>query len=153
MKIIVDADSQPAKEEIAAAAKRHSIKTVFVMSNAHYSEKNGMADEVMLVDNRKQEADIRIMNIAEKGDIAVTGDTGLGLFLAAKGLIVISPRGKVLGEEELVVKNAMAAVEKKRLRAKKGRVKLRGPSKYTRQDAQRLEMTIENVILKSGEAK
>jgi hypothetical protein len=59
----------------------------------------------------------------------------------------------VLGEEELVVKNAMAAVEKKRLRAKKGRVKLRGPSKYTRQDAQRLEMTIENVILKSGEAK
>ncbi|MGD0565714.1 MAG: DUF188 domain-containing protein [Candidatus Goldiibacteriota bacterium] len=146
----MDADAQPAKEAILSAAKKHSIKTVFVMSNAHYSEKNREADEVILVDNRKQEADIKIMNIAVKGDIAVTGDTGLGLFLAAKGVIVVSPRGKVLSEDELVTRNSVAAIEKKSLRAKKGKVKLRGPSKYTPEDRARLEMTIEKVILNNG---
>jgi uncharacterized protein YaiI (UPF0178 family) len=153
MKIIVDADAQPAKEAILSAAKKHSIRTVFVMSNAHYSEKNEEADEVILVDNRKQEADIKIMNIAAKGDIAVTGDTGLGLFLAAKGLAVISPRGRLLSEDDLVVKNGIAAIEKKSLRAKKGKIKLRGPSKYTAEDRTRLEAAIEKVILNGGAPK
>ena len=153
MKIIVDADAQPAKEAILSAAKKHSIKTVFVMSNAHYSEKNSEADEVILVDDRKQEADIKIMNMALKGDIAVTGDTGLGLFLASKGLTVISPRGRILSEADLVIKNGIAAIEKKSLRAKKGKVKLRGPSKYTPEDRARLEMTIEKVVLNNGGMK
>ena len=146
MKIIVDADAQPAKDAILRAAKKHGLRTVFVMSTSHYSEKNSGADEVIMVDNRKQEADIKIMNISERGDIAVTQDTGLGLFLASKGVKVISNRGRLLSEADLQVKNSIAAVEKKAMRKKTGTIKVHGPPAFTNEDSNRLERIIERVI-------
>ena len=149
LKIIVDADAQPAKEAILRAAKKHGVKTVFVMSTSHFSEKNSGADEVVMVDNRKQEADIKIMNISKRGDIAVTQDTGLGLFLASKGVTVISQRGRFLSEDDLQVKNNIAAIEKKAMRKKSGKIKVHGPSAFTGEDAKRLEQTIERAITQS----
>ncbi len=148
MKIIVDADSQPAKDAITAAAKKHGIKTLFVMSVSHYSENDIGADMTVLVDNRKQEADIKIMNLAEKGDIAVTSDTGLALFLASKGVTVVSQRGRIYGEDELERKVNIAAIEKKAMRAKKGKPRISGPSAYTADDRKRLGASIEKAILK-----
>ena len=147
LKIIVDADAQPAKEAILRAAKKHGIKTVFVMSTSHFSEKNSGADEVIMVDNRKQEADIKMMNISERGDIAVTQDSGLGLFLSSKGVTVISQRGRLLSEDDLQVKNNIAAIEKKSMRKKRGKIKVHGPSAFTVQDSKRLEQTIERAII------
>ena len=149
LKIIVDADAQPAKEAILRAAKKHGVKTVFVMSTSHFSDKNSGADEVIMVDNRKQEADIKIMNISERGDIAITQDTGLGLFLASKGVTVISNRGRLLSEENLQVKNNIASIEKKAMRKKKGKVKIHGPSAFTQEDEKRLEQNIERAITQS----
>lgn len=146
LKIIVDADAQPAKEAILRAAKKHNVKTVFVMSTSHFSDKNSGADEVIMVDNRKQEADIKIMNISQRGDIAITQDTGLGLFLASKGVTVISNRGRLLSEENLQVKNNIASIEKKAMRKKKGKVKIHGPSAFTKEDENRLEQNIERVV-------
>jgi uncharacterized protein YaiI (UPF0178 family) len=149
VKIIVDADSQPARDVILAAAKKNAVRTVFVMSTSHYSEKNEGADEVVLVDNRKQEADIKIMNLAVKGDIAITSDTGLGLFLKSKGVEVISGRGKILSENDLEERFNAAHIEKKAMRAKKGKAKISGPPKYTDDDRNRLAVNLEKAILKN----
>ena len=153
MKIIVDADAQPAKDAILRAAKKHGVKTVFVMSTSHFSEKNCGADEVIMVDNRKQEVDIKIMNISKSGDIAITQDTGLGLFLSSKGVTVISQRGRLLSEDNLQVKNNIAAIEKKAMRKKRGKVRIHGPSAFTTEDSKRLEQTIERVITQSKGGK
>ncbi len=151
MKIIVDADAQPARDAILKAAKKHGIRTVFVMSTSHYSEKNSGADEVIMVDNRKQEADIKIMNVSERGDIAITQDTGLGLFLSGKGVTVISQRGRLLSDADLKVKNSIAAIEKKAMRKKRGKVRVHGPSAFKEEDSKRLEQIIERVIVEGIE--
>ncbi|HDT14623.1 MAG TPA: YaiI/YqxD family protein, partial [Firmicutes bacterium] len=87
MKIIIDGDSAPLKEDITALAEENGIKAVIVTSIAHYTEKTGVQKaETVLVDNRSQAADIKIMNLADRGDVCITGDSGLAHVLFGKGV-------------------------------------------------------------------
>ena len=148
MKIVVDADAQPCKAEILETAKKHNTKLVFVMSVAHYSEKyeDALLKNV-LVDSRKQEADIKIMNITDAGDIAITQDTGLALFLEEKGAHVLNSRGKMMTKAMLEEKMEHVHIEKKAMRAKTGkRAKVGGPSEFSDEDRDRLIRNLEKLI-------
>ncbi len=153
MKIIVDADSQPAKDRVIETAKRHKIKLVFVHSTAHFSpgEEEGYP-EVVMVDNEKQAADIAVMNMARPGDITLTNDTGLASVLTGKGVFVLAPAGSVIDEKNIDARLAEAHRVKKALRSgpmRRGK-KPRGPSKYTKQDGERLINALEEIILKAN---
>ena len=151
MKIIVDGDAQPAKDRIIEAGKKLGVKVVIIYSVAHYTEKiKSSYPEIVLVDNRKQETDIKMMNMAGKGDIAVTNDTGLGLVLAGKGEVVVTAKGRRVSDTDLSAKMEAVHIEKKAIRAKgkgkKKKAKLKGPAAYTKKDADRLVNTLEEII-------
>jgi len=150
MKIVIDGDSQPAKDRIIETAKKYGIKTVIVTSVAHYTEKRDPYAETILVDNRKQEADIRIMNLAEKTDIVITGDVNLGLVAASKGAQVITSRGAAVTVEQLEEQSRTAHFTKKALRSKpksgKKREKVKGPAAFTKADEDRLVEAVEKAI-------
>ncbi|HDU1249637.1 TPA: DUF188 domain-containing protein, partial [Listeria monocytogenes] len=55
----------------------------------------------IFVDTGKESADMRMMNLAKKGDIIVTQDIGLASILLAKGTFVFSNRGELYREEEM----------------------------------------------------
>ena len=148
MKIVVDADAQPCKTEILEIAQKHSIELVFVMSVSHFSEKYEAAIlKNILVDNRRQEADIKIMNITQEGDIAITQDTGLALFLEQKGVRVLNSRGKIMTKSMLEEKMEHVHIEKQAMRAKTGkRAKITGPAEFTNEDKTRLLKNLEKLI-------
>ncbi|MFP4465504.1 MAG: DUF188 domain-containing protein [Candidatus Goldiibacteriota bacterium] len=153
MKIIIDGDSAPLKEDIAALAEKNGIRIIIVTSIAHYTEKPGIGKaELVLVDNRPQEADIKIMNLAEKNDICITGDSGLAHILSGKGVTIVGHKGDILSGADIEINMERAHIFKKALRGKK-RMKMKGPAARTLQDDEKLVEVIGELIkkAKSGE--
>ncbi|MBF2514518.1 YaiI/YqxD family protein [Listeria marthii] len=98
--ILVDADACPVKSEIKQVAKEFHLEVTFVASFNHYSV-NTNGENWIFVDTGKESADMRMMNLAKKGDIIVTQDIGLASILLAKGTFVFSNRGELYREEEM----------------------------------------------------
>ncbi|MBC1543940.1 YaiI/YqxD family protein [Listeria sp. FSL L7-0233] len=98
--ILVDADACPVKAEIKQVAKEFQLEVTFVASFNHYSV-NTNGENWIFVDTGKESADMRMMNLAKKGDIIVTQDIGLASILLAKGTFVFSNRGELYREEEM----------------------------------------------------
>ncbi|MBC1805579.1 YaiI/YqxD family protein [Listeria cossartiae subsp. cayugensis] len=98
--ILVDADACPVKAEIKQVAKEFQLEVTFVASFNHYSV-NTNGEKWIFVDTGKESADMRMMNLAKKGDIIVTQDIGLASILLAKGTFVFSNRGELYREEEM----------------------------------------------------
>ncbi|HPD19064.1 MAG TPA: DUF188 domain-containing protein, partial [Candidatus Goldiibacteriota bacterium] len=133
MRVIIDGDSQPEKNEIIVLLQKHKVKVVMVMSVAHYSPDINSYADVIYVDNKPQETDVKIMNIACENDIVITADTGLSFFLAGKKTIVIDPRGKIFNSKFAGAKIETLHIEKK-LRRSERRVKIKGPKPYLKTD-------------------
>jgi uncharacterized protein YaiI (UPF0178 family) len=150
MRIIIDGDSTPDKQEIIETGKKHGIKVTVVLSTAHFSEKlEGSYAETVLVDSRPQEADIKIMNLARPGDAVITNDTPLSYMLQAKGVYVINSRGVIVSGRDMSA-GMEALHEEKKMRRSGKRTGIRGPRKYSKDDLIKLIKSIEQVIAKGG---
>ena len=148
MKIIIDGDSTPDKKEIIETAKKHGIKTVIVLSTEHFSEElEGSYAETALVENEPQAADIKIMNLAEAGDIVLTNDMPLSFMLQGKKVIVINSRGITVSKKDMSLGMEILHEEKKQRRSPKiKKVQGKGPKKYRREDTVNLIAAIEKAI-------
>ena len=91
MKIVVDADACPVKEQIVRAAKARGVEAVMVFDNTHIIE-DGYSTCVV-VDKGADSADLALVNLLSKGDIAVTGDFGVATLALAKGAYAVSFSG------------------------------------------------------------
>lgn len=92
MRIFVDGDACPVKEEIVEIAAEKEIEVIFIVSIAGYFDR-GWNVEKILVDSFPQAVDIAIVNRVEAGDIVVTQDYGLASLVLGKSGKAISPKG------------------------------------------------------------
>jgi uncharacterized protein YaiI (UPF0178 family) len=146
VKVIIDGDSTPFKAEIIETAKKHGIKAVLVMNTEHFSEKNeGSYAETVLVENRPQASDIRIMNIAEAGDIVLTNDMPLSFMLQGKKVTVINSRGITVSGKDLGPGMEIHHEEKKMRRSGR-KTHSKGPKKFNAEDVSRLIESLEKAI-------
>jgi uncharacterized protein len=126
VKIIVDADACPkAVLQICfQSGRRYNIPVWTVASFNHNIE----SDHHITVGGDSQEADIRIINLTEKGDIVVTQDWGLAAMILGKQAGCLSPDGReyLPGKMEFLL-------EERELKAKYRRSggRTKGPKKRT----------------------
>ena len=148
MKIIVDADACPkgVLNTCFELGHKYSIQVWTVASFNH----NIQSDRHIIVGCDDQEADLKMINIAEEGDIAVTQDWGLAAMLLGKHLRSINPSGIEYRPEtiELLLEEREAKAKYRR-----GGGRTKGPKKRTNEDDKRfrecLEMIIREQLLKS----
>ena len=145
MKIVIDADAQPCRRDIARLALSRGIKAVSVMSFAHHTDKEE-GEEIINVESEPQAADIKIMNIAEAGDIAITQDSALAYVLQGKGVITINSRGYLLDSDTARGAMEAASKAKKSRRKKTGKIRIKGPDAFTNEDKKRLLSAVEKAI-------
>ncbi|MGF7185513.1 hypothetical protein GGQ84_001602 [Desulfitispora alkaliphila] len=127
MKLLIDADSCPVKDEIQEVAAKYSVNVFFVMSTAHFSSASLNCGQVILVDSSSQAVDMEIVNRASRGDIVVTQDYGLAALCLAKKCKAITPRGKIISDKDIeMLLEARHASEV--IRKSGGRVK--GPKSF-----------------------
>ena len=134
MKILVDADACP-KTVLQASmrlGRKYRIPVWTVASFNHHIE----SDHHFVVGDGFQEADVKIVNLTEAGDVVVTADWGLAAMVLGKEARCLSPAGREFRPEKMGFLLEEREVKAK-IRRSGGRTK--GPRKRTAADDQQFE--------------
>lgn len=101
-KILVDSDALPgaARDILFRAAQRVKIRTIFI-ANKLLRMPDSEYISFELADQGFDEADARIVELAESGDIIVTADIPLAAAVVAKGALAVDPRGELYNEDNI----------------------------------------------------
>ena len=141
MKIIVDADACPkgVLQICLEAGSRHGIPVWTVASFNH----NIRSDHHVMVGNAPQEADMKVVNLAEKNDLVITQDWGLAAMVLGKQARCLSPGCREFREE-----NMEFLLEEREIKAKHRRSggRTKGPKKRTPEDDQKFRAALETII-------
>jgi len=120
-------------------ARRYAMPVWTVASFDHNVE----SDHHTVVGNDPQEVDIKIMNLAEAGDVVITQDWGLVAVALGKGTKCLSPSGRELRPDKIEF-----LLEEREVKAKirRGGGRTKGPKKRTLEDDQRFESSLEQIL-------
>ncbi len=141
MKILVDADACP-KSVFRICVKighQYGIQVWTVASFNHSIE----SDHHVVVGSDPQEADIKIINLTEQGDIVVTQDWGLAAVVLGKGARCLGPAGREFRPDRIEFLLEEREIKSK-LRRSGGRTK--GPKKRTSEEDRRFEACLERIL-------
>ncbi|TLG79507.1 YaiI/YqxD family protein [Vagococcus zengguangii] len=128
MRIIIDGDACPVKQEIYQVALETKTPVILVSSYDHVSDKHPEQVEVVYVDRGADSADYKIIGIIQAHDILVTQDYGLASLALPKKVRVLHHTGK-----EYTYANIDQLLEQRHHSAKLRRSgqRTKGPSKLT----------------------
>ncbi len=93
MKILVDADACPVKEILVKEAKKRGIPVTMLLDTSH--ELNDGYSTVVIVDQGRDSADLRLVNLIAPGDIVVTQDYGVAAMSLGRGAKALNQNGLV----------------------------------------------------------
>jgi len=145
MKIIIDADACP-KTVLNICLKLGRQYGIVVWTVASFNH-NIESDHHTMVGSDVQEADLKVINLAEHGDIAVTQDWGLAAMLLGKKVRSLSPIGKEFRPETI---EFMLEEREAKAKFRRGGGQTKGPKKRTVEDdhnfSQRLGLMIQEVL-------
>lgn len=141
MKIIVDADACP-KNALQLCMKLGKEYNVPVWTVASFNH-NIVSDRHIVVGNAPQEADIKVINLSEAGDIVITQDWGLAAMVLGKPAFCLSPSGR-----EYRTENIEFLMEEREIKAKLRRSggRTKGPAKRTAEDDQNFAATLQKIL-------
>ena len=142
MKVFVDADACPVKEDIVEIAQQHEIPVTFIVSTAGHFER-GWKVETILVDSLPQAVDIAIVNRLEADDVVVTQDYGLALLVLGKRGKAISPRGYIFTDENI---DGCLLRRQMNSEARKAGIRRKGSKKRSENDRNRFCRNFHNLL-------
>jgi uncharacterized protein YaiI (UPF0178 family) len=141
MKVLIDADACP-KPVLTTCLEYGQLHGIPVWTVASFNH-NINSDKHVVVGDAPQETDMKLLNLAEKGDLAVTQDWGLAAMLLGKGVVCLSPDGREYRNDSidflLETREAMA-------KFRRGGGKTKGPKKRTPDDNGRFYRTFIELI-------
>ena len=151
IRIYVDADACPVKDEIYRVAIRHSVPVTFVAGQFIRVPQDALIERVA-AGSAMDAADDWIAGCAGKGDIVITADIPLASRCVKSGADVIAPNGKPFTEESigmtLAVRNLMTDLRSS------GEI-TGGPRPFTQRDRSAflsaLDQTIRRIKRRSAE--
>ena len=147
MKIVVDADAAPkgVLDICRQAAARFRVPLVTVASFNHRIQ----SDHHVVVGDGPQEADIRVANLAGRGDIVVTQDWGLAAIVLGRGAAALSPAGRIFRENTI---GFLLEERNLQVRFRRGGGRSGGPRKRTAGDDARFKRALYELLAPKGVA-
>jgi len=153
IKIFVDADGCPVKQEVYRVAKRYGLKVILVSNSRMRIPGEGWV-EAVVVEGQFNAADDWIVGHVSGDDIVVTGDIPLASRCLAEGARVLAPTGRVFSEEG--IGDALATRDLLSHLRDVGKM-TGGPAPFGKRDRsrflQRLDETIQAIRKRSGQSK
>ncbi len=144
MKILIDADACPRSvlQICMELGRKYNIPVWTVASFDHHIE----SDHPVMVGDDSQEADIKIINLTEAGDVVITGDWGLAAIVLGKEARCLSPVGREYRQEKIGF-----LLEEREAKAKFRRAggKTKGPKRRTSEDDERFLSSLEKILSRS----
>jgi len=143
MKILIDADACP-RSVLQICMRLGQAYHIPVWTVASFNHEIA-SDHPIVVGDGFQEADMKIVNLTESGDVVVTGDWGLAAMVMGKGAKCLSPMGREFQLERIGFMLEEREVKAK-FRREGGRTK--GPKKRTLDDDRKFELCLEKILLR-----
>ncbi|MBC9786048.1 DUF188 domain-containing protein [Heliobacterium chlorum] len=141
MKIIIDADACPRSvlQICLLLGERYDVPVWTVASYRHQID----SENHVTVGGGPQETDIKMMNLSEAGDVAVTQDWGLAAMLLGKQVHCMSPGGR-----EYQSGNIEFMLEEREMKARfrRGGGRTKGPKKRSANDDQRFGQCLDRIL-------
>ena len=141
MKLYIDGDACPVKDETIRVAERHQLPVILVSNRWHRIDHYLVSQQVVSPD--PDAADHVIAGQVECGDVVITGDIPLAARCLEKGAFPIDSRGRLFTTDSIGMQLAMRNLMQD-LRDR-GEVS-GGPSAYGRQDRSRFLDGLERQI-------
>ena len=141
MTVFIDADGCPVVDITVRLSKQADVDCVIVCDSSHIFEKSGA--KTITVSKGNDSVDFALVNMIQKGDIAITQDYGLAAMCLARGAIPVSQDGMIYTD------NNIDALLLQRYTAKKIRMsggRLRGSSKRTPGQDTLFEKALKNLL-------
>ena len=98
IKIYIDADACPVKDETIRVATRHNLKTYMVNDGGIRPSQNPLV-ELVIVTQGADAADDWIAEHIKKSDICITNDIPLAARCLEQGAFAIKPNGETFSED------------------------------------------------------
>jgi uncharacterized protein len=142
VKIFVDADACPVKDEIGRVARRHGLKVVLV-ANARMRIPQEGDIELTVVDGQFDSADDWIEEHVSQNDIVVSADIPLASRCLKKGARVLASNGRIFTEDSIGDAMASRAISAhlRELGAITG-----GPAAFGKRDRSRFLQRLEEIV-------
>ena len=141
MKIIVDADGCP-KGVLQACLRQGNIRgiPVITVANVHHLIES---DHHIVVDGGSQEADLKVVNLTDAGDVVVTQDWGLAALVLGKKARCLHPSGREYQNDTIDF-----MLEERDMKARFRRVggRTRGQRKRTQEEDNRFEVVLQRLL-------
>ena len=141
MTVYIDADGCPVVDIAIKLAKEFGAECIIICDTAHVFEKDGA--RTITVAKGNDSVDFALVNMIQKGDIAVTQDYGLAAMCLTKGAVPVSQDGMLYTDDNisgLLSQKHMA----KKIRMSGGRMK--GLSKRKAEQNVAFEESIEKLL-------
>jgi len=147
IKIVVDADACPVKDEIVGIGRSFGAEVVMAASYAHrLIRMEGVT--VVQVDDSDQSVDLYIANCIAKDNVLVTQDFGLAAIGLAKGAIVLSHRGEEYTDETI---GYLLERRHRMAKLRRGGHRGKGPKPFTVEDRTAFQQTLTKVLTRLQE--
>lgn len=146
IKIYVDADACPVKDEIYRVAYRLNV-AVIVVSNSHLRVPDHSLVGRVVVSNAFDAADDYIAERAEKGIVVITSDILLADRCVKSGASVLAPNGKPFTADSIGGAVATRAIMAD-LRAGMGDENIGGPPPFTKADRSKFLSSLDEILVR-----
>lgn len=143
MKIFIDGDGSPTKQETIQLAKKYDLPVVLVTSIDHFSKKP-VADhvETVYVERGADSADFKILSMISAGDIVVTQDYGLASLALVKAT-VIHHSGMIYTDMNI---DQLLRQRYESQQMRKAKMRTKGPKPFTAEDRHHFIQALDKII-------
>lgn len=141
MRILIDGDACPNREEINDIAKRYNVEMIVFVDYAHVINDDDY--EVVHLETGSDSVDMAIVAKATNGDLVITQDYGLASLAITKGALVMHVSGMMITQDNI---EGLLASRYASAMLRKSRHRIKGPKKRT-EDIKRLFLKqVEDIV-------
>ena len=140
MRVLVDGDASPVKDETIELCTKYGVKCIIYMDYSH--EYSSDYANIIFCDKGKDSVDLKIASDCLANDIVITQDYGLATLILAKGGKVIHNNGFIINNQ-----NIDSLLESRYIGNKlRGKERIKGPRKRTNEDNIRFKNTLNTLL-------
>lgn len=143
MRVLIDADGCPVVDTALRVAKCLGAEPVILCDTSHVFQKEGV--RTVTVSKGPDSVDFALVNLARKGDVAVTQDYGLAAMCLARGTAVLNQDGMEYTAENI---DALLLARHTARKIRNGGGRLKGPAKRTASQDAAFEAALTSILKK-----
>lgn len=143
MRLLIDGDACPDKEEVKRIAQKYNIEMIVYVDYAHLLENDYY--QVVHCEIGHDSVDMKIINQAQPHDLVITQDYGLASLLLGKQVRVLHVSGMVIDNDNVDQLLMSRYISAKQRRAQKH---LKGPAKRTLEVKNKFLDSLETILMK-----